>query len=218
MKYITPLLTFLLAVAGSFIFDNRQYYFISIAIIIALLTPMFFSLEKINTRRLVLIGALAALAAVSRVAFAPIPQFKPIAAVVIISGIGLGAQSGFTVGAIGIFASNMYFSQGPWTPWQMLALGLVGYISGLLFAKRRANIILLSVYGFIVTAVVYGVIMDMSTAIITYDKPTIGQIAATLSLGVYFNIIHGLSSFAFILVLGGKLIKRLDRIVVKYGI
>jgi uncharacterized membrane protein len=218
MKYITPLLTFLLALAGSLLFENRQYYFISFAIIIALLTPVFFSLEKINTRRLVLIGALAALAAVSRVAFAPIPQFKPIAAVVIISGIGLGAQSGFAVGAIGIFASNMYFSQGPWTPWQMLALGLVGYISGLLFAKRRANIILLSVYGFIVTAVVYGVIMDMSTAIITYDKPTIGQIITTLSLGVYFNIIHGLSSFVFILVLGGKLIKRLDRIVVKYGI
>jgi hypothetical protein len=30
--------------------------------------------------------------------------------------------------------------------------------------------------------------------------------------------VHGLSSFVFILVLGGKFIKRLDRIVVKYGI
>jgi energy-coupling factor transport system substrate-specific component len=218
MKYITPLVTLLLAVLGIAIFKDRQYYFISIAIIIVLLVPAVFSLEKINTRRLVLIGALAALAAVSRVAFAPIQQFKPIAAVVILSGIGLGAQSGFAVGAVGIFASNMYFSQGPWTPWQMLALGLVGYISGLLFAKRRVNTFLLAVYGFLVTAVVYGVIMDSATAVMTYGKPTLAQLWATLALGVYFNVVHGLSSFVFILVLGGKFIKRLDRIVVKYGI
>jgi hypothetical protein len=77
---------------------------------------------------------------------------------------------------------------------------------------------LLAVYGFLVTAVVYGVIMDSATAVMTYGKPTLAQLWATLALGVYFNVVHGLSSFVFILVLGGKFIKRLDRIVVKYGI
>jgi energy-coupling factor transport system substrate-specific component len=207
-----------LVLAGSFIFHDRQYYFVCLAIIIAMLVPFVFSVEKISLRHLVLLGALAALAAVSRVAFAAVEQFKPITAIVILSGVCMGAQSGFIVGATAIFASNMYFSQGPWTPWQMLAMGLVGFVSGLLFGEKRPHIVLLAIYGFMVTAVLYGVIMDLSTAVMTYDKPTLAQIATTLSLGAVFNVIHGASSFVFILLIGKPLIKKLDRLIVKYGL
>ena len=218
MKYIVPIITVLLVVAGSIIFEDRRYYFISLAIVIAMLAPMILRFEGVNVRYMVLVAALGALAAVSRAAFAPLEQFKPIASVVIVSGICLGAEGGFAVGALGMFASNMYFSQGPWTPWQMLAMGMVGFISGLVFHRHRPNRIVLAIYGLVVTAVIYGVIVDLSTVVMTYDKPTLGQVITTLAMGFYFNVIHGLSSFVFLLIIGNRFIKRLDRLVIKYGI
>ena len=84
---------------------------------------------------------LAALAAAGRILFAPIPDFKPVSAIAIIAGVAFGRKSGFMVGALAALASNFFFGQGPWTPWQMYAWGLVGYGAGLLAmvpAKRRA--------------------------------------------------------------------------------
>ena len=83
---------------------------------------------------------LAALAAAGRILFAPIPDFKPVSAIAIIAGVAFGRKSGFMVGALAALASNFFFGQGPWTPWQMYAWGLVGYGAGLLAmapAKRR---------------------------------------------------------------------------------
>ena len=218
MRYIAPIAAVLLVAAGSIFFDDRRYYFISLAIVIALLAPMVLRFEHISVRYMVLIAALGALAAVSRAAFAPLEQFKPTASIVIVSGICLGAEGGFAVGALSMFASNMYFSQGPWTPWQMLAMGMVGFISGALFARRRPGRTVLALYGFAVTVLVYGVIADLSTVVMTYDRPTLTQVISTLYLGLFFNIIHGVSSLVFLLAIGGRFIKRLDRLVIKYGI
>lgn len=40
------------------------------------------------------------------------------------------AETGFLTGAITAFVSNMFFGQGPWTPWQILAFVLVGFSAG----------------------------------------------------------------------------------------
>lgn len=77
---------------------------------------------------------LAALAAAGRILFAPIPDFKPVSAIAIIAGVVFGRKSGFMVGALAALASNFFFGQGPWTPWQMYAWGLVGYGARLLAA------------------------------------------------------------------------------------
>lgn len=218
MKYFTPVAALLLTICGSYIFKDRQYYFICLAIVVAVLIPFVFSLEKASSSSLVLVGALAALGAVSRVAFSAVPQLKPMGAIVVVSGICLGAQRGFGVGAVGAFASNMYFGQGPWTPWQMLGMGLVGFFGGLVFGKRRPHILAVCVYGFLASMLIYGLIMDFSTAVMAYDKPTTGQILTTLSMGVWFNVLHGVSTFLFLLIGGRSFIKHMDRIVKKYGI
>ena len=70
---------------------------------------------------------LAALAAAGRILFAPIPDFKPVSAIAIIAGVAFGRKSGFMVGSLAALASNFFFGQGVWTPWQMYAWGLVGY-------------------------------------------------------------------------------------------
>ena len=87
-----------------------------------------------TTRVLALVATLAALAALGRVAFAPLPNVKPTTDIVLIAGLVLGGAPGFMVGAVAALASNLFFGQGPWTPWQMAAWGAVG-VAGALLAR-----------------------------------------------------------------------------------
>ena len=64
-----------------------------------------------------------------------LPQFKPVLALTIISGVALGGETGFLVGAMTMLASNVLFSQGPWTPFQMFAMGIIGFLAGVLFRR-----------------------------------------------------------------------------------
>src|ERR687896_1298797 len=81
-----------------------------------------------SARVLALVAALAALAVVGRIAFAPIPNVKPTTDIALFAGYALGPVPGFAVGALAALASNFFFGQGPWTPWQMLGWGLAGLI------------------------------------------------------------------------------------------
>ena len=76
-----------------------------------------------SARVLALVATLAALAALGRVAFAPLPNVKPTTDIVLLTGYVLGGAPGFAVGAIAALASNLFFGQGPWTPWQMAGWG-----------------------------------------------------------------------------------------------
>ena len=53
------------------------------------------------------------------------PNVKPTTDIVLLAGYALGGAPGFAVGAVAALASNLFFGQGPWTPWQMAAWGLV---------------------------------------------------------------------------------------------
>ena len=79
-----------------------------------------------TSRVLALVATLAALAALGRIAFAPLPNVKPTTDIVLLTGYALGGAPGFAVGAVAALASNVFFGQGPWTPWQMCAWGGVG--------------------------------------------------------------------------------------------
>ena len=85
-------------------------------------------------RVLALVATLAALAVVGRLAFAAFPNVKPTTDIVLFAGYALGAVPGFVVGAIAALVSNVFLSQGPWTPWQMAGWGAVG-IAGAVLAR-----------------------------------------------------------------------------------
>ena len=85
-----------------------------------------------SSKVLALVATLAALAALGRVAFAPLPNVKPTTDIVLLSGFALGGAPGFAVGAVAALGSNLVFGQGPWTPWQMGAWGLVGIVGAAL--------------------------------------------------------------------------------------
>lgn len=119
---------FIGALALSSALKDRHYLLLSLVLLCAALLPLFLRLErrKLEPRELVLLAVLAALAAVSRIPFAALPSVKPVSAIVILSAYVFGAEAGFLIGAVAALVSNLYFGQGPWTPWQMFAWGWSG--------------------------------------------------------------------------------------------
>lgn len=102
--------------------------------LLALMAAVFWVYERKRThvREIALVSTLAALAAVSRIFFAALPNIQPATFIVVSSGFVFGPSFGFMTGAVSAFLSNNFLGQGPWTPWQMLAWGLAGLVSGLM--------------------------------------------------------------------------------------
>ena len=123
-----------LVLAASRYFGNRRYYLCSILLIIFSMVPFFLSFEKRKpeAREIVTLAVMCAIAVASRAAFIMVPHFKPMVGIVIITGMAFGAEAGFLTGAVSGFVSNFLFGQGPWTPWQMFAFGIAGFLAGLL--------------------------------------------------------------------------------------
>ena len=104
------------------------------------------------------ISVLAAIGVAGRAAFFMVPSFKPVAAIVILTGISFGGEAGFLVGSLTMLISNMFMGQGPWTPWQMLAFGMIGFLAGILYQKGilKARKFDLCIYGFLSVFLIYG--------------------------------------------------------------
>ncbi len=207
---------------GITLLDDRRYYFISLAIILETMLPflLVFESRKPKARELVLISVLCALAVAGRAAFFALPQFKPVVALIIVTAVCFGSETGFLVGAITGFVSSFFFGQGPWTPWQMFALGLIGFISGLFFHTGflRRKRIPLCIFGAFVTIIVYGGIMNPASAIIAYGNPTVGHILSAFAAGLPFDLVHAVSTVFFLFFISEAMIEKLERVKTKYGL
>ncbi|MCL2530540.1 MAG: ECF transporter S component [Oscillospiraceae bacterium] len=209
--------------AGVLFWGNRQFYFIALLVILQAMLPFILHFErgKPQARHLVILAVLVALAVAGRGAFVMLPQFKPVAAIVIIAGVALGGQAGFLVGALSMFISNMFLGQGPWTPWQMFALGLIGLLAGLLFKRSKLSswrTILLCIFGGLSTFVIYGGIMDFHALIMFMPQPTWEGALLVFGHGVLFNIMHALSTVVFLALIAKPLLGKLERVKTKYGL
>lgn len=209
---------------GIWFLNDRSYYFISLCIIFWCMVPFFglFEDRHPQARELVVIAVLVALAVAGRAAFFMVPQFKPMMAIVIIAGVAMGPETGFLTGALSAFTSNFFFGQGPWTPWQMLAFGLVGFLAGVIFGGKRRKWadrkVLLAVFGGVATFLFYGLIMDTASVLMYTSKPTWGALLTMYASGAVFNLIHGASTVIFLLLLSGPMLKKLNRVRIKYGL
>ncbi len=114
--------------------ESVDWSLTSLLIVLALVGAVLvgYGARSVSAQELSLVAALAALATASRVLFASLPNVKPVTFIVLVSGVALGPGPGFMVGAASALVSNLFFGQGPWTPWQMLGWGLVGAVGGLL--------------------------------------------------------------------------------------
>ncbi len=207
---------------GTFFLGNRKYYFISLLIILETVAAfcMMFEKRKPKAREIVVISVLCALSVAGRTAFIMVPQFKPVLALIIISGICFGGEAGFLVGAVTAFVSNFFFGQGPWTPWQMFSFGIIGFISGVVFQKGLLKVskFSLSVFGFFVTLFIYGGIMNPASLFMWQSKITLPMIVSAYAVGIPMDLVHALSTAVFLWFIAKPMIYKLDRIKTKYGL
>ncbi|HBC95595.1 MAG TPA: ECF transporter S component [Clostridium sp.] len=170
--------------------------------VFAILFMSYFYFEKSHagTKEIAIIATLSAFAAISRIIFALIPNVQPVTFLVAISGFVFGPYEGFLIGSTTAFLSDIFFGQGPWTPWQMFSWGLVGIISGIL-GKRSVEI---STLKFSILCFLFGFMFDWIMNIqyiLTFIKPVnLKTILAAYASGLTFDIIHGVSSFVFSIV------------------
>ena len=138
-KLEVPLLLAVPAVMTAALLAGIEQAALAMLVVVALVLALFFAgyeASRPGLRQIMPTLVLAALAAAGRILFGPIPDFKPVSAIAIIAGATLGRRNGFMVGALAALTSNFFFGQGVWTPWQMYAWGLVGYVGG---RRHRAH-------------------------------------------------------------------------------
>ncbi len=218
---LTAVLIAAACIASRFVKGKEFYYPMAVLIIAAACVPFFISFEKNrpSARELVVLACMSALAVASRAAFYALPTVKPLCAIVIIAAVSLGPQTGFICGVLSMFASNFIFGHGPWTVFQMLGMGAVGLIMGLIFYGRkiRSKRILLAVIGGIVSFAVYGLIVDISSVLMMSTDFSLSQILTIYASGLGYNLSHGITTAVILLAAGQVFIEKLDRIKIKFG-
>ncbi len=164
-----------------------------------------------SARLLALVATLAALAALGRVAFAPLPSVKPTTDIVLFAGYALGGAPGFVVGAVAALASNVFFGQGPFTPWQMVGWGAVGVFGAVLarmFGRRLGRWPLAAACA--LAGLAYGSFLDFHLWV-TYSAHSWDEYVLVAGRGVPFNLTHAASNVVFCLAFGPLFVRALER-------
>jgi len=193
-----------------------------------------FDKKRAQARDLVPIALMAAMSVVGRAAFAvvPLPNFKPVTAIIIITGVAFGPEAGYLTGALTGFISNFLFGQGPWTPWQMFSWGLIGFLAGVLYKTgifgeigsqaadergKRRKPVELCIFGFF-CGVGYGWVMNLYH-IIGYIRPMVWEsILVTYATSLLFDVSHGICT-ALVLWFAAELwVRKLLRVKRKFGL
>lgn len=199
---------------------GRAYYFTCALVLIEGFVPLYlaFRQQKIMPKLLAIMALLSALAVIARVII-PLPSFKPIFAVIILSGIAFGAEAGFLVGAVSAFASNFFYGQGPFSPWQMLAYGLAGLIAGLLFMKRlNKKPLTMGIFGFFCILLIIGPLLDTCGIFFMLPNITKETVLPLYRSGLPVNFSQGLCTFVTIFLFGRFFLEKMDRVKLQYGI
>ena len=206
--------------AGITMFRDRKYYFISIMIMILACVPFVLSFErrKPQPREILTIAVMSAISVAGRCLFVVTPGFKPVAAITAITGFSLGAEAGFLTGATSALVSNMFFGQGPWTPFQMFIWGMIGFIAGLLgktgVMHKKIPLILFGIFA----GVFFSFGMDIWGSVSMYGVLSWEAYVLALSSAVPFTIVYAISNIIFLLLLTKPISEKLERIKHKYGI
>ncbi|OON97380.1 MAG: ECF transporter S component [Epulopiscium sp. Nele67-Bin005] len=201
--------------------ENKKYYFISLLIIIYLMIPFFMQFEqkKPQAREIILVAVMVSIGVAGRSAFFMLPHFKPTVAIVIITGLAFGAETGFLSGAMTAFISNFFFGQGPWTIWQMFCLGVIGFVSGLLSkTKLKYNKKLLCIYGAFVTLFLYGGIINIYSALMGSSVINLEILLIYYIQALPFDLIHAFSTTIFLFFIAEPMLEKINRVKTKYGL
>ncbi|MBQ3264481.1 MAG: ECF transporter S component [Ruminococcus sp.] len=216
LRYIIPFVLIPAAVIlSAVVFEGQRYLIVSlgIAALALLLFMTGFERKNIGSRRMVITAIMTALAVFGRF----IPLFKPITAICVMTAVYLGAQAGFLCGALSVLISNIWFGQGPWTPFQMLAFGLIGLFAGYLSRFLLKHSLLLILYG-VLSGAAYSLIMDVWTVLWYAGGFEWKLYLSAILSAVPFTALYAVSNVVFLLLLKKPVGNKLQRIKIKYGV
>ncbi|WP_246258546.1 ECF transporter S component [Kroppenstedtia pulmonis] len=192
---------------------------VSFLFVILIMIPFVLRFEwrRLESGELVLLALLTAIAAVSRVPFAGFPSIQPTSFVIMMTAFVFGAESGFVVGAGAALVSNIFLGQGPWTPWQMLAWGLVGLTAGIfrhtpVMKNRWMRLLFGFIWGFL-----FGWIMNL-WVMAGMESWNLSTFVSVYAASAYFDLAHALSNVFFLAVFSSVWIRILERFRQKYGL
>lgn len=134
--------------------------------VFALSAMLLWTLDRgfIGPKQLATLGGLAALASATRIATAGVAGFELVFLFVILGGFAYGPKFGFLLGALTIILSSIFFGGfGPWTAFQLFAVGWVGLGAGLLgriSSAKKLRLLMLAGYAGL-SSYVFGLVMNL---------------------------------------------------------
>jgi energy-coupling factor transport system substrate-specific component len=187
-------------------------------VVVLTILALFFEFEAmvLSSKEIALIAMLGTISAVSRIPFAVIPNVQPCTYIVICSGYVFGPVAGFMVGAITALASNFFLGQGPWTLYQMFALGLAGVSAAYLrrFNMGKISLVILGViWGYL-----YGWILNIWYWASFVYPLTFSTFLAYQLTSIWFDTFHAIGNVIFLGFFGMKTITILKRFKSRFSI
>ncbi len=196
---------------------NKMLFFVvTMAILVNVVMFIIYERKKPGPKEILPIVVICCGAALGRVIFAVFPQVQPVTVLVIIAAGVYGSLTGYVTGALCALVSNLFLGQGPWTLFQMLAWGLVGWLAGLMGklpekkdGRLKRNIF--AVYSFF-AAFFFSFVTDFLTVAYLGEGFSWTSAIAVFLTGMAFNIGHAVCNVIFMLLLYPMLSRKLMRI------
>ena len=218
MKRVFIMATAILLICALLLFTidggwQNSFTLISLIVLLGVLALSFLYFESsvIGTKQIALIATLSAFSAMARIVFSPLPNIQPTTFLVAVCGYVIGPFPGFLIGCTSGFVSNVFLGQGPWTPWQMLCWGLIGFFFGLM-GKRKKNFSPLA-FALLCTGAsfLFGWTMNLWQSI-AYLRPfTLSAFFLSYVMSALFDLMHAGGSFLFAFLFYEKFYKILHR-------
>ncbi len=163
-------------------------------------------IQKLNLKELTLIVSFVSAAAVGRIALQGIPSVELITFFAILAGALFGKEEGFLVGSSSLIVSNFFVfgGQGPWTIFQAIGFGIVGYFGGFLNENsKRISFIGIA----LISTIVYEIIINTQSIMMFGFL----GISSVLLLALPFVIVHIISNTIF-LSFAPEIIKKMNEV------
>lgn len=219
LSLILVIFSILTVIAGVLLWQDQRYNLIIILVLIASMMAFYFQYEysSVKTREVVIVSIMIALAVVGRTLFILLPSVKPVSALIIILAVVFGSQDGFLAGSLSALLSDFVFGMGPWTPFQMIAWGLIGYLAGMFSKQLYQNQWLLYLYG-LISGILFSLIMDLWSVLTIEQTFNLTRYLVTFLSSLPVTIIYMISNIVFLILLKTTMFRILQRVKVKYGI
>lgn len=216
LSVFLPLLLIPLCVAaGAFIFPSGSFAYTIVLVALLSIAAFFggFEQKKTGSRRLILVAVMVALSVIGRF----IPFFKPISAITVLTAVYFGREAGFLTGSLSAVISDIYFGMGPWTPFQMLSFGLIGFFAGIFGERLKKSTPLLLVYGGL-SGIVFSFIMDVWTVAWYSGGVDPSLYVTALYTAIPYTVIYSASNILFLALFAKPLGRKFDRIKNVYSV